>query len=124
MKYLDKQNCVVHGNLVKVKCLPQVESSFGIKCFTANARCLSSKHEIVRDYILQNKNEFGIVTETWFEDGKEENWQYSDLNQNDLHVITRRKKHGCLIALIIGDYVSVTKIKASSSGLWNLEVSV
>ena len=72
-------------NFVKIKCFPQNGSVTNINSFTANVRSLRNKKILkVRNYILSNKIDFGVITETWYSDDAD--WCYiNDLNYDGFH---------------------------------------
>ena len=118
-----RQNGTNLDNLIKIKCIPKQNSRIGIKCFTVNSRSLSNKEMHVRNFILDNGMDFGIVTETWY---KDDSWGMSDINTFGLKTQTvnrkNRKSEGGL-ALVYRQQYQCESLKTQSYpalelGLW------
>ena len=56
-KYLSQLSC---------NRIPQNFYTRNINVFTANVRSLRNKEILVRNYILNKKIDFGVITETWY----------------------------------------------------------
>ena len=86
-----RQNGINLDNLIKIKCIPKQTSRIGIRCFTVNSRSLNNKEIHVRNFILDNAMDFGIVTETWY---KDDSWVMSDINTFGIKTQTVNRKNG------------------------------
>ena len=86
-----RQNGINLDNLIKIRCIPQQNSRIGIKCFTGNSRSLNNKEIHVRNFILENAKDFGIVTEMWY---KDDSWVMSDINTFGLKTQMINRKNG------------------------------
>ena len=78
-KYVKQLACNA-SNLVKINCLPQNQSMTNLIFLPLSLR---NKEMNVRNYILSNKIDFGVITETWYSD--DANLCYvNDLNYDGL----------------------------------------
>ena len=125
-KYVKQLACNA-SNLVKIKCLPQNGSMTNIHSFTANVRSLRNKEINVRNYILSNKIDFGVITETWYSDDADLGY-VNDLNYDGLKLDAVNRlngKKGGGIALVYRSYCNSVKIKSPKyssfeHALWKL----
>ena len=98
-----------------------------MKCVTLNCRSVVNKDLVVGKYLREEKISFAILTETWYSDEKQHQYETSDLNYfgYKLSVVYTKNRIGVEIALTYMNKINVTKRSGGSSvsfeyGVWKL----
>ena len=112
-------------SLKKYKNYKQINEK--VSCITLNCRSTNKKDTIIGQYLREEDISFALLTETWFSDNKQHQYETSDLNQNGYKISTanRKEKVGGGIALTCKDKINMLKIKSGTYrsfefGIWKL----
>ena len=94
---------------------------------TLNCRSLVNKDVIIGQLLREDKVDFALLTETWYSDDKQHQFETCDLNQNGykISVANRKNRIGGGIALTYRTGVNMRKITSGMSrcfeyGIWKL----
>ena len=98
-------------NIIWIKCIPTQEFTKNVSFFTTNCRptLKSGRDTQVRNFMIEESIDFGVLTETWFQDVTE-NWKLCDLNIYPLKLnqVNRCEgKRGGGIALVFKQHLKV-----------------
>ena len=120
-----KQTGINIDNIIRIKCIPTQEFTKNVSFFTANCRSAlkSGRDTQVRNFMIEKDIDFGVLTETWFQDATE-NWKLCDMNIHPLKLDTINRsegKRGGGIALVFKQYLKVSKISSPSLSLKSFE---
>ena len=68
-----KQTGINTDNIIWIKCIPTQEFTKNISFFTANCRSAlkSGRDTQVKNFMIEENIDFGVLTETWFQDATE-----------------------------------------------------
>ena len=90
-----KQTGINIDNIIWMKCIPTQEFTKNVSFFTAN--CISAlksgRDTQVRNFMIEKNIDFGVLTETWFQDATE-NWKLCDVNIHPLKLDTINRSEG------------------------------
>ena len=70
---------------------PKMNIANDLSLMLANVQSIKSKTELVMDYLLDNKVDIAILTETWLSDNDEIWLNASDLNQHGYKTINQNR---------------------------------
>lgn len=127
-RVLMKPNGVNFNNLTYPKtCNTYNQQNERISCLTLNCRSVVNKDVIVGQLLREEKVDFALLTETWYSDNKQHQYETSDLNQNgySLSVTNRKNRIGGGIALAHRTNINIRKLSAGTRtsfefGLWKM----
>ena len=98
-----------------------------VVCLTINCRSLVNKSESIGQTVREERADFALLTETWFSDDKQHQFDTSDLNQNGykISVANRKGRVGGGIALTCRSSVNMRKLSGGTTdsfefGIWEL----
>lgn len=114
--------------LIDVKFRKQLTNvSDNVTCITLNCGSANKKDTIIGQYLREEKIDFGLLTETWYSDNKQHQFQTSDLNQNQYNIsaANREGRVGGGIALVCRNGINMIKIDSGTTdsfefGIWKL----
>ena len=95
---------------------PQMNIANDLSLMLANVQSIKSKTELVLDYLLDNKVDIAILTETWLSDNDEIWLNASDLNQHGYKTINqyRPKCWGGGLAIVSKSHLQVKHLDGGS----------
>ena len=95
---------------------PKMNIANDLSIMLANVQSIKSKTELVIDYLLDNKVDIAILTETWLSDNDEIWLNASDLNQNGYKTINqnRPKRRGGGLAIVCKSHLQVKHLDGGS----------
>jgi len=128
IKVLPKPNGPNYQNLTyPKKCNTVNHVQEQVNCVTLNCRSVVNKDVVASQYFCEEKISFAILTETWYSDEKQHQYETSDLNNfgYKLGVVNRQNRIGGGIALTYTNKINVTQLSGGSSvsfeyGIWKL----
>lgn len=95
------------------------------KYMTFNCRSVVTKDVTVGQYLREEKMDLALLTETWYSDDKQHQFETSDVNRfgYKLSVMNRKNRIGGEIALAYRNVINVTKVSSGSPicfdyGIW------
>lgn len=118
-KTFPKASGVNLDNLVyPPKCNSLNKPSENVTCMTLNCRSVVNKDVLVGQLLREEKTDFALLTETWYSDEKQHQYESSDLNQNGyrISVANRQNRIGGGIALTYRTTANVRRLSADMSG--------
>ena len=88
-----KSRQVDFNNLINIyiENKPKMNIANDLSLMLANVQSIKSKTELVMDYLLDNKVDIAILTETWLSDNDEIWLNTSDLNQHGYKTINQNR---------------------------------
>lgn len=98
-----------------------------VTCLSLNCRSLVNKSELIGQILREEKADFALLTETWYSDNKQHQYESSDLNQNGykISVVNRKNRVGGGIAVTCRSGVKMRRLSFGTSqtfeiGIWQL----
>lgn len=127
-KIIPIQNGVNFNNLIYPKKLNQYKNvSEHVSCITLNCRSVVNKDHFVGQYLREEKIDFALLTETWYTDEKQHQFETSDLNQNGykLSVTNRKNQKGGGVAITCRNTINMRRVtngtvRSFEYGIWKL----
>ena len=77
-------------SLKKYKNYKQINEK--VSCITLNCRSTNKKDTIIGQYLTEDDISLALLTETWFSDYKQHQYETSDLNQNAYKISIENRK--------------------------------
>ena len=95
---------------------PKMDIANDLSLMLVNVESIKSKTELVMDYLLDNKVDIAILTETWLSDNVEIWLKASDLNQHGCRTLhqNRPKHQGGGLAIICKFHLQVKQLDTGS----------
>ena len=113
-----KSQQVDFNNLINIytENKPKMNIANDLSLMLANVQSIKSKTELVMDYLLDNKVDIAILTETWLSDNDEMWLNASDLNQHGYKTIyqNRPKCWGGGLAIVSKSHLQVKHLDGGS----------
>lgn len=98
-----------------------------VNCLTLNCQSVIRKDVLVGQLLREEQTDFDILTETWFSDEKQHQFESSDLNQNGykISVSNRKNRIGGGVALVCRSDINMRRIsigvkQSFEYGVWQL----
>ena len=126
---------VEKGNLAVVKLvhdriIHKILSEDHVNLCTVNIQSIRSKDTLLTEYLINNKIDLALVTETWLNDSDSDWLLCNELTQSGftLNVVNREKRRGGGIALISTNNIKVSTLSSIETrfckyGVWKIKHS-
>ncbi|XP_060556715.1 uncharacterized protein LOC132717301 [Ruditapes philippinarum] len=127
-KILTKPSCAnLHNLKYPLIQITRVQIGEKVSCFTLNCRSVVNKDNFVGQYLREQRIDFALLTETWYSDEKQHQYETSDLNQHGykISVANRKNKIGGGVALTCKTEIKMRKMEhwnkqSFEFGIWKL----